>query len=121
MIEERYCNEQLSRLLKEKGFREQTRAYYAGGKIHHSMHEYDWNFMPSNDVSAPTLAMAMEWLRERDYLIHIYIDLLWCYEIYDINKREAKSEWFTNFESYESCAAQAIEYVLTELMTEGES
>jgi len=89
MITEDYVSFEVAKLLKEKGFDWSCHATYdtavTGGKPKFSEYEV-LNFFPygmknTDDkygmvISAPTLQMAMKWLREK-YNIHVAINI--CY------------------------------------------
>ena len=78
-IQEDYVNFETAKLLKEKGFgiKEETRGYYpikgdATGRIMFGA-EYHHN-TSQVQIAAPTLQMAMKWLREEH---NIHIELNW--------------------------------------------
>lgn len=66
MITEDYVIFNIAKLLKEKGFNEYTYAYYLpNASFYLSPREIDnKNLYAQGCVSAPTLQMAMKWLRE---------------------------------------------------------
>ena len=80
MIEENYVSFETAKLLKEKGFDEKCMSYYGHGEFHLGHPKYmksntdrdgvAFNGVPYDAYNAPTLQMAMEWLREK-YNIHI--------------------------------------------------
>jgi len=76
MITEDYCSFEVAKLLKEKGFNEQCRAAYTNyGKLFTTqIQQYVTNVLCSKgklwDCAAPTLQMAMKWLRI-EHNIHI--------------------------------------------------
>ena len=78
MITEDYCSFEVAKLLKEKGFNEQCRAAYTNyGKLFTTqIQQYVTNVLCSKgilwDCAAPTLQMAMKWLREV-HNIHISV------------------------------------------------
>ncbi len=87
MIREDYVSFEIAKLLKEKGFDVSCRAYYDMGALKEDMAvARDWSHSNYIDhTSAPTLQMAMKWLREV-YNILIVINgysLGWYYNIYD--------------------------------------
>ena len=59
-ITEDYVSFETAKLLKEKGFEEECYLHYSSnGKMQH------WNYQsPIDGISAPTLQMAMKWLRK---------------------------------------------------------
>lgn len=83
-IQEDYCSFEVAKLLKEKGYKNQTVHYYIDINSRHtnrpsmSSKEFlgrDWNSYPSEKessrVSCPTHALAIKWIRE-NFGIHIY-------------------------------------------------
>ena len=73
MITEDYVSFEIAKLLKEKGFDWECYGYYDTTKhpdymLEHSGSEIDSNDGPDCYISAPTLQMAMKWLREMHYL-----------------------------------------------------
>lgn len=67
MIKEDYVNFETAKLLKEKGFKGFINAYYHiwdnGNKVC-SVQEFSHSEAPHLYIPAPTLQMAMKWLRE---------------------------------------------------------
>ena len=86
MITEDYVSFEVAKLLKEKGFDEDTNCYYIEGSVDKNLYyspirqnhnkritnnEFDIHIdITSGKISAPTLQMAMKWLREK-YNLHI--------------------------------------------------
>jgi hypothetical protein len=68
MIKEQYVSFEVAKLLKEKGFKEETHGnYYLGGKFDGKFEEsskVNWNKFFKTPIAAPTQQMAMRWLRE---------------------------------------------------------
>ena len=63
-ITEDYVSFETAKLLKEKGFNEPClKQYYNNGELSNVSIEAKYNTI-DNQVSAPTLQMAMKWLRE---------------------------------------------------------
>ena len=78
-ITEDYVSFEMAKLLKEKGFDECTRAvYYVSDKsIHYSTNPSNYNNgLYVAIMGAPTLQMAMKWLR-RIYNVNIDIVSVW--------------------------------------------
>ena len=78
MITEGYVSFETAKLLKEKGFNEFCRAFRSpSGNLFYSSHDVK-NFEDGKTiggaVAAPTLQMAMKWLREIHH-IHIEVSL----------------------------------------------
>ena len=88
MITEDYVSFETAKLLKEKGFDGETNCYYIEGSVDKNLYyspirqnhnkritnnEFDIHIdITSGKISAPTLQMAMKWLREK-YNLHIII------------------------------------------------
>lgn len=82
-ITEDYCDFETAKLLKEKGFNEKCfRTYFHDGMISRIFDDkdeiYNENLLPSV-VAAPTLQMAMKWLRKEHKL---FIDITAAMEDY---------------------------------------
>ena len=79
MITEDYCSFEISKLLRNKGFNEPCRAYYDMGALKEDVTvPMDWSHSNFIDhISAPTLQLAMKWLREVHRIeIHIIMSEL---------------------------------------------
>lgn len=70
MIKERYVNQEVAKLLRDKGFDEKCIGYYYCGEFtllydrpNKNSEHTEWF------VSAPTQAMACDWMRTRGVLI----------------------------------------------------
>ena len=129
MITEDYVSFEIAKLLKEKGFDEICFTWYTGkGKFKQGKNTYDdyhMNHFQDMDVakcSAPTLQMAMKWLREV-HKIHIQIWILeekgYWFDIEKIinDQYKHKSLYSTGlediyFESHEQACEAAIKYCL---------
>jgi len=115
MITEDYVSSELAKLLKEKGFySEDCFAFYKKNReicflqTFGDIADYD----SGTCVIAPTLQMAMKWLREvHDIKIMIrpYVDGTYSYEILN-------GFWYVNFDSYEDAVEAAIKYCLENLI-----
>ena len=120
MIEEDYVSFEIAKLLKEKGF--------DGGVCKNSPHyayNSDGQFSgPSWDTeyTAPTLQMAMKWLREK-YRVHIMVNCIgsenyiptiqFTHNSKDITLEGKKSKMGGNgFDSCEEACESAIKYCL---------
>jgi hypothetical protein len=68
MIKDDYCNFETAKLLKEKGFDGECKKYYnlkmLTNPYYGSEYVRNRNLKDENDCIAPTLQMAMKWLRE---------------------------------------------------------
>lgn len=132
-ITEDYVSFECAKLLKEKGFDELCEcAYSENGQYLLSCYKGVVNRRIKNSealnfsysVVAPTLQMAMKWLREK-HLLHISIDMVnggrWEYEIDDISCPFdggvlPKCYCYKSFCSYEEGINEAIKYCLENLI-----
>lgn len=74
MITEDYVSFETAKLLKEKGFDAECRAFYVKSKecgieLFHAKEPYNYNNNVHPCTSAPTLQMVMKWLREVHNLV----------------------------------------------------
>lgn len=74
MITEDYVSFETAKLLKENGFDWECRAFYVKSKecgieLFHAKEPYNYNNNVHPCTSAPTLQMAMKWLREVHNLV----------------------------------------------------
>lgn len=125
MIEERYCSNEVAKLLKEKGFDEPCQHFYKFD----SNEIYRGTVFTNTQIGdkfyiAPTHQMACDWLRNKGYHIEIYANAsgyrfiiskpggdgtdLVC----DIEGTNDGGAW----DDYGECVETAIEYCLTELI-----
>ena len=127
MINEDYVSFEVAKLLKEKGFNEPIWTRYEDDNEVIFGDKYDWNNSPMSQTSAPTLQMAMKWLREeKDVLIYVYpvIDLTvksnntFFWE-WDGKKKRHDAPHIGdkhNYESPEQAVEAALKYVLENLI-----
>ena len=137
MIKEDYVSFEVAKLLKEKGFPqiEQNSGYNVTEMVysinadkkgvHHLTHRYPAVYDINNYICAPTLQMAMKWLREVRN-IFIQVDYIWSPKAlytytFDIhNMKNSRSIFSTpygeSFDSYEEACEAAIKYCLTNLI-----
>ena len=121
MVNEDYVSFEIAKLLKEKGFNWNTDKQFNLDKIVGDYNITDRSRYPERYLDAPTLQMAMKWLRET-FEIHCQIDCPiaasnWVYGIRDLNK----DEWVTlrnmgDYETYEEACEAGIRYVLENLI-----
>ena len=126
MITEDYVSYETAKLLNEKGFDENTLMVYS----------QNGNFMPYGAIedtyqvfyTAPTLQMAMKWLREAHNL-HIEVYRTACGYLYIISKVPTGSDLYDNgdaydgddensgqWTTYEKACESAIKYCLKNLI-----
>ena len=134
MTTENYVSFETAKLLKEKGFEGENRDWYnmegfieeigVDDGIDPTAHEEIFN----NVIPAPTLQMAMKWLRE-EHNLHCDISydfrLGWCIQITSLKEvvQDHDTEMKTylphkaiNYTTYEEAADAAIKYCLINLI-----
>lgn len=122
IIKEDYVSNKIAKLLKEKGFDVPCRAYYDMGALKEDVTvPRDWSHSNFIDhTTAPTLQMAMKWLREKHIIIvispeHFNVEAYcsaWGVEIWWDDNYEEMSETYLTYE--DACGA-AIKHVLENL------
>lgn len=112
MITEDYVSFETAKLLKEKGFDWEckTRKFYP---------EPEYDAESPNGVYAPTIHMAMKWLRET-HKMFIQVELYskyenYCFELFQ-NTHRLMVEHREVYNSYEEACEAAIKYCLKNLM-----
>jgi hypothetical protein len=147
MITEDYVSLEIAKLLREKGFSEWCSKCYGVAVLHNGadidfdeecelkdegredeieyveggmLYDYGCNNLNKDDAkvwAAPTLWVAMKWLREVHHIfirvIQSHIEYCAC-EIY--YNRAAHYEFRTSFDSYEEACEAAIKYCLENLI-----
>ena len=125
-IEEDYVSFETAKLLKEKGFNAQCRAAYTsyGQLFTTQIQQYITNVLCSKGVlwgcTAPTLQMAMKWLRE---VHNLWCEIspegkgLWYREVYSLTDEEyIPNSNAHKIKSYEEACEAAIKYCLENLI-----
>ena len=99
MITEDYVSFETAKLLKEKGFECATLHYYydKDGDLLFSAWGVDAG---KNEFVAPTLQMAMKWLREVHHL-HIEVYRTACGYLYIISKVPTGSDLYSDCDAYD--------------------
>ena len=127
MITEDYVSFETAKLLKEKGFDDKCRALYTFwfDKVEGPKEDRaeNWNVEPKY-FSAPTLQMAMKWLREIHHLeIYLEHDAIrennnWWYGIGKYTKGciSIQHESESDYATYELASESAIKYCLENLI-----
>ena len=126
MVIEDYVSFETAKLLKEKGFDEATIGYYPiVGKAKETFHKgaaYRWNYFSDRGIAAPTLQMAIKWLKEEHNL-----GVIPCWSqvsgefgchIYDLTKKGSQ-EYHSirgSFDGFEEPAELGIKYCLENLI-----
>ena len=122
MIKEDYCSYEVAKLLKEKGFHEPCIATYNSTTKNFQVEEIyeDWTIHWKGYISAPTLQMAMKWLREvHDIDICVfpyqadYISYSYKVKIY---KNKEIYLTITDSKTYEDAVEAALKYCLQNLI-----
>lgn len=128
MITEDYVSCNIAKLLKEKGFDENCAALYhlkTGEIIQQGVGYVFNNSQWENFVSAPTLQMAMKWLRNIHDIVcsvGLFTDLpemppYWSFNILNQSTANVMYEAFdVKCETYEEAAEAAIKYCLENLI-----
>jgi hypothetical protein len=130
-MKEDYVSFEIAKLLKEKGFDEDTICVYIGRYLLIKGEGTISNATDMPIIPAPTLQMAMKWLREVHNLfieIHFYQDTYedvccevgwkeptYNYRVIGIGNNDADYV-DADFNSYESACESAIEYCLENLI-----
>ena len=129
MITEDYVSFETAKLLKEKGFDENCSRSYVKDKlaVSQGFNNSYYTTMYSDDsyrpISAPTLQMAMKWLREvHNLYINIWadpkdfennnFDIIFRAHVYDGTSNYGTYE----FSTYEEASEAAIKYCLENLI-----
>ena len=134
MATEDYISFETAKLLKEKGFNWECECYYFFNnevQFEESLAHWDWNNGYTYRYSAPTIQMAMKWLREA-YKIHINLDIHWLHFantlgwMYIITKIVENGVEYVDakgdeddkhfYSTYEEAAEAAIKYCLENLI-----
>jgi len=125
MITEDYVSLETAELLKEKGFNEATYTYYlSDGSFYLSPMAVDnKNLYAHGHVSAPTLQMAVKWLRENKGIAIIPVlssildneKFLWDIKIVVAKTCESYSQGWI-YEKQEEAFNTAIKYCLESLI-----
>lgn len=83
-----YVSLEAARLLKEKGYNEETIYYYnSAGKLYLGNGHFNYNAYAVN-LSAPSKAEAIDWLESKGIMIEITIDIDECEWIFNIVNKE---------------------------------
>ena len=131
MITEDYVSFETAKLLKEKGFDETCSCYYfyndetQFSQFEESLTHWNWNNGYTFRYSAPTLQMAMKWLREV-HKLHCdigYDDLDWFWNIISVSngipvedRPKLLKNGFAGIATYEQACEAAIKYCLENLI-----
>lgn len=120
MITEDYVSFEVAKLLKEKGFDERCFSFYwSDGSLDANSHDKKTNLRNSTSSNpvAPTLQMAMKWLREvHNIALNVcYFLGMWSYSVYrtDVNSSGYNSE---DFDTYEEACEAGIKFCLENLI-----
>lgn len=122
MIIEDYCSYEVAKLLKEKGFNEPTWTRYEDNNEVIFGDKYNWNNSPMGQTSAPTLQMAMKWLREMHNtnidIVSVWNQKRFEYQVFIVTPENVKHCYIDNklHISYEQACEAAILYCLEYLI-----
>ena len=116
MITEDYVSFETAKLLKEKGFDKKCfTVYNSDGKFYDTR----YGIAPSIEITAPTLQMAMKWLREKEIFVEVTHTLFSSPHKYQYSIFRTEPEFYTTgdeYKSYEEACEKAIEYTLKNLI-----
>lgn len=119
MITEDYVSFEIAKILKEKGFNWNTDKQFNLDKIVSDYNITDRSRYPERYLDAPTLQMAMKWLRET-FEIHCQIVCpiapSWMYAIRNLNQDKWVTSYIGDYETYEKACEAAIGYCLENLI-----
>lgn len=125
MITEDYVSFETAKLLKEKGFDEGCRAHYgSAGSFSYEKYEVEASGCEMhNAILAPTIQMAMKWLREKKGIAVIPVlssvldkeKFLWKVEIVVAKHNDVYSQGWV-YENQEGACEAAIKYCLENLI-----
>lgn len=123
MINEDYVSFETAKLLKEKGFNENTDKQFNSDKIVGDYNITDRSRHPERYLDAPTLQMAMKWLREKKGIAIIPVlssildneKFLWDLKIVVAKTSESYSQGWI-YENQEEACEVAIKYCLENLI-----
>jgi len=125
MIQEQYITFEVAKLLKEKGFIQQTSsAYYINGDIEYikELNKYRYWWQADHWFPRFTQQMAMRWLRE---VHNIFIDIVhldkdkytyYLYRYYSTQPERYVQHSNPNYTNYEQACESAIRYCLEKLI-----
>ncbi len=126
-----FCSYELSKALKACGFDEPCQTFYdANRELGRALDSDNFNHLGetyqgewfSNTISAPTLAHAQKWLREKHHISirvsYIPYHKVWFADWLNLDSGEFDDTDAT-FDSYEEALADGIEFAL-ELIKKGE-
>ena len=121
MVTEDYVSFETAKLLKEKGFDEPCLMCYTyDGKLGNYGQYNSYKNSEVFSLTAPTLQMAMKWLRE----VHsLWCEIswegkgLWCMEVFSLMDEEFIPDSIVHeIKSYEEACEAAIKYCLENLI-----
>ena len=123
MITEDYVSFDTAKLMQEKGFNWSTDKQFNLDKIVSEYNITDRSRYPERYLDAPTLQMAMKWLREKKKLyVNVWADpkdaenndfrTIFRMHVYDGTSNYRESEFFT----YEEACEAAIKYCFENLI-----
>ena len=117
-MNEDYVSFETAKLLKEKGFDEVCIGFYTPQKeLHFTLLEETNSMWLDDSISAPTLQMAMKWLREvHNLALNVcYLLGMWSYSVYrtDVSSSGFNSE---DFDTYEEACEAGIRHCLENLI-----
>ena len=123
MITEDYVSFEVAKLMKEKGFNENTDKQFNSDKIVGDYNITDRSRYTERYLDAPTLQMSMKWLREvHNKSIEVRSQGLkatsigWVVGIYNLRTQDEEYHHPYTFPTYEEACEEAIKYCLENLI-----
>ena len=117
MITEDYVSFETAKLLKEKGFNENTDKQFNSDKIVGDYNITDRSRYPERYLDDPTLQMVMRWLREVHNL-HIEVYRTACGYLYIISKVPTGSDLYDDGDAYDGDDEDSGQWTTCEKATE---
>lgn len=123
MITEDYVSFEIAKLLKEKGFPQTILS--ANNYFKRNTYKIDGKLMTADEnLSVPTIALAMKWLREQEWFICIIPLAFYCgekaskfgYNIWAGDNLEVDEFSTPKFNTYKEACEAAIKYCLKNLI-----
>lgn len=113
-------NFEIAKKLKEKGFDGRVNNHYkTTNKIYNTGIASDFNIL-TGIYSAPTISQVLKWLREKDIMVEIPVDLgdngVWQFTFRIQTKKFYERATKCDYTSYESAALSCIEYIIDNLI-----
>lgn len=117
IITEDYVSFEVAKLLNEKGFKEDTMCIYVGRYLLIKGESTISNTTNMPIIPAPTLQMAIKWLRKQNLFVWIGKDSMgYWFRIQDNTTLTSLSNVICGHATYEEAVEAALNYCLTNLI-----